>query len=685
MPPTPVPASRPSALVRWLPTLGLLVWTAGAVGGWLLARRAGWGAGELVLAGAGWLLVLLVAARQLLRDLFGPVFVYEVIRVGRRTSTFAFRWVYIGLLVGLLALMYYAWSHTVRHYGDRVPPVRMAEFATLYFEVVAVAQFVVVVLLTPGYVAAAISNEKERQTLEFLLATDLRNREIVFGKLAARAITLIMYVLAGLPLIAFLQLFGGIDPDLALASAAAAVLVVFGLSAVSLMFSTAAKKSRDAIAVTYLVVIGYIAVSLTLAIIVEETLVRKNAHLTDLGLFVIDWGAVTNWFAAGNPIWSYPHETQGGKVDGDIIARLLGRFAVFWGSITVLCLGYAVTRLRVIALRQSHGVARTGKTTVAANRPEMGNEPVLWREVFGGSKRVGVMGWLFRTVIVGLVAFIPAYGAYACFWTDNGWRTFDAQWRNYVEGMSIWVRVCTGVLGGLALFAVALRGAAAVAGERDKDTWISLISAPLTPQAVLAGKFFGCVLSVRFLYWVLIGVWAVGLALGAVHPLMLFVTAGLLALYVSAFSLIGIVCSLWAKTTLGASVRALIGAAVAAGGFWLAFLLCCVLPIAISGTGDRVLSIPATLLLGGTPPFMVGWAPMQDFDREGLGPFHPNELDNGRVGPLAPVLGTVVWIGITLLLATAALGMLTREMNRQPKEPPPPRPRPREKAARVAE
>jgi ABC-type transport system involved in multi-copper enzyme maturation permease subunit len=345
MPPASVPATSPSAFVRWLPALGLLLWAGGAVGGWLLARRAGWGAGELVIAGSVWLLVLLVAARQLLRDLFGPVFSYEVMRVGRRTSTFVFRWIYIGLIVGLLALLYFSWSHSVERYGDRVPPVRLAEFATLYFEVVAVIQFVVVILLTPGYVAGTISNEKERQTLEFLLATDLRNREIVFGKLAARTITLGMYVLAGLPVIAFLQLFGGIDPDLALASTAAAVITVIGLSAVSLMFSTALKKSRDAIAVTYLVMIGYIAVSFTLAIVVQMELVRKNMHLSDLGIFVIDWQQVTEWFAAGNPLWTYPNATRGGRViDADAIAQMLGRFAAFWGIVTVLALVYAVTR-----------------------------------------------------------------------------------------------------------------------------------------------------------------------------------------------------------------------------------------------------------------------------------------------------------------------------------------------------
>jgi len=648
-----------------LPLIGLLLWVGGAVGGWVFARRAGWSAGELVIAGSVWALVLVVAARQWLRDLFGPVFVYETVRVGRRTSTFVFRWIYIGGILSLLALLYYSWSYSVDHYGGNVPPVRLAEFATLYFEVVAVVQFAVVVLLTPGYVAGTITNEKERQTLEFLLATDLKNREIVFGKLAARTLVLGMFVLAALPVLAFLQLFGGIDPDLALASAAAAVLTVVGLSAVSLAFSVAVKKSRDAIAVSYLVVLGYLAVSFTLAKIANEMLLRQNLHLTDFGLFVVDWSAVAEWFAAGNAPYVYDAELgRSRSMDADVIAGMLGRYAAFWGMVTLLALVYAVTRVRAVALRQSHGTPRTAPARIATARPAMGTRPVLWREVFGSSGRTGVGGWFFRLVIVGLTAVVPAIFTYNRLF---GYDSFSYGWTYFLRDMSDWVRMTTGVLTTLILFGAALRGAAAVAGERDKDTWLSLISAPITPSELLLGKWAGAVMSMRFAYWVLLGVWAAGVAIQAVHPVMMLVAAGLVFLYASAFSLVGILCSLTAKTTLGASIRALAATAFLGGGFWLLFGVCCALPIGVAGRsgGEDPLEVPTILLLGGTPPFLAGWAPMMDFDREGLGPFHPDEA---RVGPIAPVAGTAFWVAFNLVQASMALQLMTRAMNRQPSD-----------------
>ena len=94
-----------------------------------------------------------------------------------------------------------------------------------------VVQFILVCVLTPAAVAGAIADEKERRTLEFLLATDLRDREILFGKLAARVGSLLLFLLAGLPVLGLMQFFGGIDPDLVLAGFAATFATVLTLAA----------------------------------------------------------------------------------------------------------------------------------------------------------------------------------------------------------------------------------------------------------------------------------------------------------------------------------------------------------------------------------------------------------------------------------------------------------------------
>ena len=99
-----------------------------------------------------------------------------------------------------------------------------------------------VALLTPAYVAGAIADEKDRKTLEFLLATDLRSREIVLSKLASRLANLTLFVLTGLPILSLIQFLGGVDPNLVLAGFAVTALTMAGLGGLSILNSTTSRS-----------------------------------------------------------------------------------------------------------------------------------------------------------------------------------------------------------------------------------------------------------------------------------------------------------------------------------------------------------------------------------------------------------------------------------------------------------
>ena len=114
---------------------------------------------------------------------FGPVLYYDMIRqcgaAVSRFCGFSTCWCWCFCFSA-------SWSASpTSNLGPWTPtgPV----IAEKYFTTFMVAQFITVVLLTPAYVAGAIAEEKDRKTLEFMLATDLLNREIVLSKLLARA------------------------------------------------------------------------------------------------------------------------------------------------------------------------------------------------------------------------------------------------------------------------------------------------------------------------------------------------------------------------------------------------------------------------------------------------------------------------------------------------------------------
>ena len=92
-----------------------------------------------------------------------------------------------------------------------------ARMSENFFSMFMIVQLALVVLLTPAYVAGAISEEKDRKTMEFMLATDLANHEIVLSKLLSRLANMTLFLLTGLPILSVLQFLGGVDVQLMLA------------------------------------------------------------------------------------------------------------------------------------------------------------------------------------------------------------------------------------------------------------------------------------------------------------------------------------------------------------------------------------------------------------------------------------------------------------------------------------
>ena len=681
-----MPESRSSNRLVWL---GVAAWLAGAGALAWYADRQSWSPGVIILAACGWCAVAAGFARHAVRGMFGPVFVYEITRLGRRKSTFFFRLLYILGLMALLGLRYLSWLEDqgyFRSYGNNtIDSQKLAAFATEFFLIFSGVQVLVVALLTPVYVAGCIADEKERKTLEFLLATDLRGHEIVFGKMAARVLTLLMYVLAGLPIIGFLQLFGGIDPDLLLVSTAASVMTIFGFSAVSVFCSVNLRKPRDAIVISYVLLILYLVVSAAAAgycFYLSKSKVAAGAiwmglDLQDLFDRMYD---VMSWVAGGNLPFQIVAVIEssargGGGIAGAVVNVGLLKYALFWGVVSALLLLYSVRRLRSIALEQRDNAPRKLSRRTARLRPEVGSDAMLWKEVFiEGRSRTGCLGALVGIAVVVLVFITPFimiithFGQYIPILNDLFDMRFDGRndhqrFTDFRESINLWVRIATGVLSALAFLAAAVRGAGSVSGERDKDTWISLISTPLSAWDMLRGKWFGCLFGLRKLYFALLLVWAFGLFVGAVQPIMIAAAVIHLFIYISAFCWIGILSSVSARNTLIASVRAILTSFIIGGGFWAVIGLCCCLPLSpfLRNMDNYGAEYFAQFLLGLTAPFVMGWLPFEDFTGRSVVPFSPRE---GVLSPFIPFVGLMFWVLFTWLLGRSALLSYAKISNR---------------------
>src|SRR5207247_11240684 len=97
------------------------------------------------------------------------------------------------------------WSQTAT-LGDT------ARFGLFVFELFTFMQLVLLLFFAALSGASAITREKDRRTFILLLMTDLRNYEIVLGKLLGSLLPIVLFLLGMVPVLMFTLLLGGVAP-----------------------------------------------------------------------------------------------------------------------------------------------------------------------------------------------------------------------------------------------------------------------------------------------------------------------------------------------------------------------------------------------------------------------------------------------------------------------------------------
>ena len=106
-------------------------------------------------------------------------------------------------------------------------PVR-PRLRVLLFQIVAFVQLLLTLFFATTSAAGAVSQEKDRRTFILLLLTDMRDYEIVLGKMLGALLPITIQLLVSAPVLALLLLLGGIDPEQVLQT-----ILVLGASAVA--------------------------------------------------------------------------------------------------------------------------------------------------------------------------------------------------------------------------------------------------------------------------------------------------------------------------------------------------------------------------------------------------------------------------------------------------------------------
>ncbi|MBM3993319.1 MAG: hypothetical protein FJ303_04065 [Planctomycetes bacterium] len=188
----------------------------------------------------------------------GPHAYFDLVRLARQGRTTLVRIGYVLALFAALAIVYYNSLFERRDIGDFMRDPRPgyeinanAVIAERFSITILILQNIAVLILMPIYVAASVFEERDHGTLPMLFTTDLSSGEIVRGKWLDRVVLVGSVLLGGLPVLSFVQLWGGIDMPMIAANYLNTGCWLLTVGSFSMMMATQSRSLAFAVGKTY--------------------------------------------------------------------------------------------------------------------------------------------------------------------------------------------------------------------------------------------------------------------------------------------------------------------------------------------------------------------------------------------------------------------------------------------------
>ena len=459
----------------------------------------------------------------------GPVFAYEWLTATRRWQMYAGRTAFVGVL---LAGFIFVWINHFPGLAGLTTYRVQAEIARIFFQTLVLTELVMVMLAAPAATAGAICLDKARGSLLHVLATDLSDAEVVFGKLAARLAPVLALVACSLPVLALGTLLGGIDP----VALTGSFLVIVGVTVLgctlALTISVWGKKTHEVLLATYVVWAIWVVV------IPAVFFVNRIMKLPD---WLLKTNPVGLTLAAHDP--SSPTSPGLGGQLLFLAAALL---------ISALLLALAVARLRPAVIHQWGRPEKSSSARAGRRRtfgPTLDGNPVLWREWH----RRRPSRW--ARIIWGLyIALAVGFSAVAIHMASLGGVSNDT------------AGVINGFVASIGLLLLSVSAATSLAEERAMGSLDVLLATPLPTSAIVWGKWWGAYRTVPMLA-ILPGIVAFALANETGRWLGPLLVVGVMLAYGAAVTSLGLALATWVgrlSLALALCVGAVVGVTIGA-------------------------------------------------------------------------------------------------------------------------
>ena len=390
--------------------------------------------------------------------------------------------------------MWTAWQSLVG-FTDASEVGIIAHFGHLLFRLFVLFQLTLMLFFAPLSAATAVAHEKDRRTFILLLMTDLRDVEIILGKLAASLLQIITLLASAAPVLFLCMLLGGVSSSQVLD--VMGVTAAAGLAGGSLGLLVALGRDRtfQSLALTVLTLVlglagietvGFLFPGLAVAgVPIAEALdpFRAVAAVVDpstgsgaaairsglifmaaaVGFSVVTLVAATVMLRIWNPGRNEPREQrEAGSVQGEVDGPL-----VEVTDPTPDTAAGGATGLHVP--KRTHRRILRGAQTY--RKPWV--NPILWRELM--TRAYGTKPLVIKGAYVLAFALGVAY-------------VYSSQDAASMANRQTWVLLLLGVL---SLILINAQGVTALTSERDTGALDLLLVTELSPKQFIFGKLYG--------------------------------------------------------------------------------------------------------------------------------------------------------------------------------------------------
>jgi ABC-type transport system involved in multi-copper enzyme maturation permease subunit len=422
---------------------------------------------------------------------------------------------------------------------------RISGFGSQLHFVINLVQLVLLVVATPAVCGGALTTERVRGTLDLLRMSEVSPVGIVLGKFAGRFVYVASYLVFCLPIAIAFELWGQVDPVLIASSFVIQLLTLAVLVALSLACTAETKSPAAGVALTYAVV-GVIALALSLAPWMNPPAIfadwRRSNAVTYAGSLIayaslsLPLTVIGLWTAASSvardddrprsgiiPL-SGSREAPPAELDPRLLAPIDARpWAFLYRPISSYLPQIATVRL--------------------FRPPRVADHPMIWKETYHGSNALAAE--LLRTVSLGVIiveAIACAFLIVSLMHYSQIPLQISLQWNaNFrvivINALSVALLSCTAFAAG------------AVTQESEQNTLDSLLILPNGRRSVLASKWLGSILRVRWPLAAAILPLATGMMIVSFDSSRIVVLAIVLVVQLTFAATLGIICSVLISRT----------------------------------------------------------------------------------------------------------------------------------------